>query len=96
MDTETPLLITLIIPIAIKLNTQNPVSQHWVLRALASQQQLPGSTRKPWTGHCSRQELDLEMHRSESGSQAGQGAGSSSEAGHGQRERDPHDPPALN
>jgi len=38
------------------------------------------------------------MHRSESGSgsQAGQEAGSSSVGGHGQREQDPYDLPALN
>jgi len=64
----------------------------------ASHQQLPGSTRQSQTGLSSRQELDSEMHGldSGSGSQAGQGAGSSSEACHGRRERDPHDPPALN
>jgi len=59
---------------------------------------LLGSTRKSWTGLSSRKELDLGMHGSESGSgsQAEQRAGSSSEAHHGQTERDPHDSPALN
>jgi len=38
------------------------------------------------------------MHGSEpaSGSQAGQGAGSCSQASHGRRKRDPHNSPALN
>jgi len=51
--------------------------------ALASSQQLLDSTRQSQTGLSSRQELDSGMHRSESGSgsQAGQGARSSSEAG---------------
>jgi len=42
--------------------------------ALASCQQLPGSTRKSWTGLSTRWELGSEMHGSESGSgsQAGQ------------------------
>jgi len=67
-------------------------------RALASCQQLPGSTRPSWTGLGSRQGLDSGRHRLESGSgsHAGQGRGSSLEAGHGQRERNPRDPPALN
>ena len=45
----------------------------------------------------SRRELDPGMHGSEpkSGLPAGQGAGSSSAAGHGQRAQDPRDPPAL-
>jgi len=66
--------------------------------ALASHQQLPGSTRKSWTGLSSRQELDSGMHGSGSGSglQAEQRAGSSSEASHGRRERDSRDSPALN
>jgi len=53
--------------------------------ASVSCQQLLGSTRKSWAALGSRQELDSGMHRSESGSgtQASQGAGSSSEAGHG-------------
>jgi len=65
--------------------------------AMASHQQLPGSTSKSQTGLSSRQEMDSGMHGSESGSgsQAEQAAGSSSEASHGQRERDPHDPLAL-
>jgi len=67
-------------------------------RALASRQQLLGSTRKSRTGLPSRWELDSGMHGSESGSgsQAEQRASSSSEGGHGRRERDPRDPPALN
>jgi len=67
-------------------------------RALASLQQLPGSTRKSWTRLGGRWGLDSGTHRSGfgSGSQAEEGAGSSSEAGHGLRERDPRDPPALN
>jgi len=36
--------------------------------ALASCQQLPGSTRKSWTGLSTRWELDSRMHGSESGS----------------------------
>jgi len=74
------------------------VSRSWVPWALASHQQLPDSTRKSQTGLGGRQELESGMHMLESGSgsQAGQGAGSSSEAGHGLRERDPRDPPALN
>ena len=67
-------------------------------QVLVSCQWLPGSTRKSQTDLSSRQELDSGIHRSESGSglQAGQGVVSSSEAIHGQRERDPRDPPALN
>jgi len=61
---------------------------------LASHQQLPGSTRQSQTGLESRQELDSGMHGS--GSQVEQLAGSSSAGGHGQRKRDPRDPPALN
>jgi len=66
--------------------------------ALVSHQLLPGSTRQSWTGLSNRQELHSGMHASESGSgsQAGQGTGSSSEAGHGQREGDPSDASALN
>ena len=78
-----------------KTDTEFP----WVrCRALAPHQQMPASTRQSQTSFGSGQELDPGMHRSESGSgsQAEQQAGSSSEAGHGQRERDPHDPPALN
>jgi len=58
--------------------------------ALASHQQLPGSTRQSRSGLGSRQDLDSGMHGSESGSrsQVEQRAGSSSEAGHGQRERE--------
>jgi len=37
-------------------------------QALASHQQLPGSTRQSQTGLGSRQELDSGMYRSESGS----------------------------
>jgi len=36
--------------------------------ALSSQQQLPGSTGKSWTGLGSTQELKSGMHRSQSGS----------------------------
>ena len=77
---------------------QYGVSQNCMSWELASCQQLPGNTRKSWTGFSSRWELDSGMHRLESGSglQAGQGAGSSSEAGHGRREKGPHDPQALN
>jgi len=66
--------------------------------ALVSRQQLLGSPRQFRTGLSSGWELDSEMHglESGSGSRAGQRAGSSSEAGCGLRERDPHDPPALN
>ena len=66
--------------------------------ALVSDQQLPGSTRKSRTHLSTRWELDSGMLglESASGSQAGQRAGSSSEAGHGWREWDPRDPPALN
>ena len=65
--------------------------------ALASSQQLPGCTRKSRTGLSSRQEPDPGMRGSESGSvsQVEQWAGSSSEGGHGRRQRDPRDPPAL-
>ena len=84
----------------IKQHIQNwyGFSRSWVLGTLASHQQLPGSTRKSHTGLSSRWELDSGMHGSESGSgsQAGQGAGSSSEASHEQIERDPRDPPILN
>jgi len=67
-------------------------------RALASYQQLPGSTRKSRTELGSGQELDSGMHRWESGSgsQVEQQAGSPSEGSHGQREQDLCDPPALN
>jgi len=44
-------------------------------RALASHQQLPGSSRKSQTELHSRWELDSGMHRSEPGFQAGQAAG---------------------
>jgi len=66
--------------------------------ALASLQQLPGSTRKPRTGLSSRQELDSGMHASEfgSGQQGEKLAESPAEASHGGREQDPGDPPALN
>ena len=66
--------------------------------ALASRQQLPGSTRQSQTGPCSGQELESGMQGLGSGSRsrAGQWASSSSEVGHGRGERDPHDPPALN
>ena len=66
--------------------------------ALSSHQQLPGSTRQSQTGLSSRQELDLGMHGSTSGSglQAEQRAEFSSEANHGRRrEWHPHYPPAL-
>jgi len=39
-------------------------------RALVSHQQLPGSTRKSWTGLSSKQELDAGMHGSQSGSES--------------------------
>jgi len=68
---------------------QNIQNQYWLFPgggcwALASHQQLPGSTGKSPTGLISEQELDLGRHGSQSGSrsQAGQGAGSSLEAGH--------------
>ena len=56
--------------------------------ALVSRQQLPGSTRQSRIALGSRQELDSGIHESQSGSgpQAGQRAGSSSEAGRGQGE----------
>ena len=101
LSVRTALLIILIILIIreIRQNIQNQyrISQSWVPRVLASCQQLPGSTRKFWTGLSSRWELDSGMHGSESGSwsQAGQWAGSFSEAGRGQK-RDPHDAPASN
>jgi len=70
----------------------------WEERGLLHHQLLPGRLQKSQTGLSSRQEPDSRMHRSESGSgsQAGEGAGSSSEASHGQREWAPCDPPALN
>jgi len=53
-------------------------------QALASRQQLPGSTRQSQCGLSSRQELESGVHGSESGSgsQAEQRAGSSTEGGH--------------
>jgi len=79
-------------------NIQNRywVSQSWVPGA-GARPDAAGSTGQSRTGLSSRREPDSAMHGSGSGSgsQAGQGAVSSSEGGHGQRERDPRDPPAL-
>jgi len=98
LNIKTALLITLkILIILIRQTRQNIQNQYRVslemgAGMLESHQQLPGSTSKSRTGLSSRRELDSGMHGSESGS----GGGSSSEAGHGRRERDPCDPPALN
>ena len=96
----TLIILKILITREIKQNTQKLILSFLELGAgaLASHQQLPGSTRKSWTGLSSRQELDSGMHGSESrsGSQTEQGAGSSSEGGQEQRKGDLCDPPALN
>ena len=105
LSIKTTLLITLIIVIIllirdIKQNMQNWywVSRSWVPGCWCTGSSCQALTWRSRTGLNGRKALGSGMHRSESGSgsQAGQWAGSSSEGGHGWREWDPHDPPALN
>jgi len=94
LNMKTALLIALIILIILRIREieQNTQNRYW------SSLRCQAGTRKSQAGLHSRQELDSGVHGSESGSglQAGQGAGSSSAAGHGGREQDPCDLPVLN